>query len=178
MEYLLGYLLIFTSRVVDVSLTTIRTLLVVKSMKVYAAIIGFFEISIYVMALNTVMNNLDNPLNLLTYALGFSCGTYVGIVIENKIALGNLSIQIVPSNSQDKGLKALLRKEGFATTVVIGEGLHGDREILFLTINRKRLGEIKDIVYGYDERAFMTVNDVHSLTGGHFTSGRATSLKK
>lgn len=172
MEYVWGYLLIFVSRLIDVSLTTIRTLLVVKSMKVQAAIIGFFEISIYVMALNSVMSNLGNPLNLLSYALGFSCGTYLGIVIENKIALGNLSIQIIPSKSEDKGLKSLLRENGFATTVVTGEGLQGSREILFLTISRRNLGKIKDLVYEYDEKAFMTVNDVHSLRGGHFTSNR------
>lgn len=170
MEFLLGYIFIFMSRLVDVSLSTLRTLLVVKSMKIQAAVIGFFEITIYVLALNTVMSNLNNPLNLLSYALGFSCGTYLGIVIENKIALGNLSIQIIPSVSEDKGLKTLLRENGFATTVVTGEGLHGSKEILFSTINRKNLGEIKDLVQDYDEKAFMTINDVNSLRGGHFMS--------
>ncbi len=74
----------------DVTLSTIRTLMVVQSRKVQAAIIGFFEVIIYVTALGKVVGSLDNPFNLLAYGLGFACGTYVGITVENKIALGNL----------------------------------------------------------------------------------------
>jgi len=72
MSAVLGYLIIFTARVIDVTLATFRTLMVVQGRKVYAAIIGFFEIIIYVSALNQVVSNLDNIGNLLAYGLGFA----------------------------------------------------------------------------------------------------------
>ena len=81
MDILYGYLIIFIARVVDVTMATLRTLLVVQGRKVHASIIGFFEIIIYITALNRVVNNLDNIGNLLAYALGFACGSYIGIYI-------------------------------------------------------------------------------------------------
>ena len=95
MSALFGYLLIFLARVSDVSLGTIRTLMVVQGRKWQAALIGFFEVTIYVVVLGTVVSNLKNPMNLLSYSLGYACGNFVGITIENKIGLGNLAAQII-----------------------------------------------------------------------------------
>jgi len=87
MSLLLGYALIFFARVVDVTLATIRTLMVVQGRKVQAAMIGFFEVGIYITVLGKVVSGLDNPFNLLAYCAGYAAGNYVGITIENKIAL-------------------------------------------------------------------------------------------
>ena len=89
-KMILGYLFIFFARVVDVTCSTIRTLMVVQGRKLHAAIIGFFEVTVYITALGKVVDSLDNPMNLLVYGLGFACGNYVGIMVENRIALGNL----------------------------------------------------------------------------------------
>lgn len=111
MELIFGYLFIFFARVSDVSLATIRTLMVVQGRRWQAALIGFFEVSIYVTALSKVVGNLDNPLNLLSYALGFACGNYLGITIENKIALGNLATQIILNKPDNKELLQILRQD-------------------------------------------------------------------
>lgn len=95
MEYLSGYMLIFFARICDVSLSTVRTLMVVQGRKFHAATIGFFEIIIYIAALGKVVSGLDDPGNLLAYALGFASGNYAGIFIEEKIALGNFTAQVV-----------------------------------------------------------------------------------
>ena len=110
---MLGYILIFVSRVCDVSLATIRTLMVVQGRKVQAAAIGFFEVIIYIVALGEVVSSLDNPMNLLFYALGFAAGNYVGIMIENKIALGNLGAQIILKTDDNKELIDRLRENTF-----------------------------------------------------------------
>ena len=89
------YLFIFFARVIDVSLATLRMLMVVQGRKVQAAIVGFFESTIYVVALGTIMTSLDDPWKILIYGLGFAFGNVVGIAIENKIALGNLDAQII-----------------------------------------------------------------------------------
>lgn len=170
MEFILGYLFIFFARVTDVSLATIRTLMVVQGRRLQAALIGFFEVSIYVTALSKVVSSLDNPLNLLSYALGFACGNYLGITIENKIALGNLAVQIILKISDKDQLIQELRDKGFGVTVIEGQGLEGTKEILNVAINRKDLETLKKKVYEHDKNAFITVNNINPISGGFFTS--------
>lgn len=170
MEFILGYLFIFFARVTDVSLATIRTLMVVQGRKLQAALIGFFEVSIYVTALSKVVSSLDNPLNLLSYALGFACGNYLGITIENKIALGNLAVQIILKISDKDQLIQELRDKGFGVTVIEGQGLEGTKEILNVAINRKDLEVLKKKVYEHDKNAFITVNNINPISGGFFAS--------
>ena len=95
-----GYLFIFAARVCDVSLATIRTLMVVRGQKLYAAIIGFFEVIIYILALGKIFSDLSNPLNLLFYALGFATGNYVGTFLEGKLAVGVFTAQVITLKKQ------------------------------------------------------------------------------
>lgn len=169
---MLGYLLIFVARVCDVSLGTFRTLMVVQGRKTQAAIIGFFEVTIYIVALGKVVSSLDNPMNLLFYALGFAAGNYVGITIENKIALGNLGAQIILKTDDNNELIAKLREKEFGTTVMKGYGKDGPREVLSVALNRKDLTRLKDIVYEYDSKAFITVNNISPISGGFFSSSK------
>lgn len=170
MSLFLGYVFIFFARVLDVSMSTTRTLMVVQGRKVQAAIIGFFEVGIYVTALSKVVNSLDNPWNLLAYCLGFATGNYVGITIENKIALGNLSAQIILKTDDNKELVDSLRSSGFGITIIEGYGLEGRSEIIQVALNRKDLNKLKKIVYDINKDAFITVNSINPISGGYFTS--------
>ena len=169
---MLGYLLIFSLRVIDVSLTTIRTLMVVQGRKLYAAAIGFFEVTIYIVALGRVVSSLDNPLNLLFYALGFATGNYVGITIENKIALGNLGAMIVLKSDDNQEFIETLRENKFGITVLKGHGKDGPREVLNVALNRKDLMRLKDLVYEHDPSAFITVNNINPVSGGFYSTKR------
>lgn len=169
MNFLLAYVLIFIARVADVTLGTMRTLMVVQGRKVQAAVIGFFEITIYIVALGKVVNNLDNIGNLLAYGLGFACGNYIGIMVENKIALGNLQVQVILKKSENMELIEALREDGFALTVVDGQGREGNRVILNLVINRKDLKKLKKLVYNYDGKAFIICNPTSPVSGGYFS---------
>ena len=168
MGLLMGYILIFLARVLDVSLGTIRTLMVVQGRKWQAALIGFFEVTIYVVVLGKVVSDLSNPLSLLSYSLGYATGNYVGITLENKIGLGNLATQIVLKDSDNQELIEILRSKKFGVTVLKGEGREGTREILNVVIKRKSLDELREIVYGYDKDAFITVNNINPISGGYF----------
>jgi len=169
MELLIGYLFIFVARVTDVSMSTIRMLMVVQGRRVYAALIGFFEVIIYITALNRVVNSLDNIGNLLAYALGFACGNFVGSYIEEKIALGNLTAQVVLKN-KDKIVIDELREKGYGVTVIEGTGREGARSVLNITFKRKNLKELHSILKNLDGEAFMTVNDAKYISGGFFST--------
>ena len=168
MELILGYIVIFLSRLIDVSMGTMRTLMVVQGRKWPAAIIGFFEIAIYVVVLGKVVNNLNNPLNLLSYASGYAAGNYVGIIIENKIALGKSSVRVILKSEENDDLISLLRDKGFGVTVVQGKGREGVREILNIIIDRKKILDLQKILSDYDEKAFVTVSSISPLSGGYF----------
>lgn len=165
-----GYLIIFISRVVDVSMSTMRTLMVMQGRKLQASMIGFFEIIIYITALNKVVSGLDNPLNLLAYALGFACGTYVGILIEGKIALGNLGAQVILKTDDNDELIGTLRDNGFGVTVLEGQGKEGRREILSIAMNRKDLDNLRNLVTKFEPKAFITVNSISPIGGGYFSA--------
>lgn len=172
MEFVLGYLFIFLARVTDVTMATIRMLMVVQGRKFHAAIIGFFEVTIYVTVLGKVVSSLDNIGNLLAYALGFACGNYVGIFIESRIALGKIAAQVILKADDNHELIEKLRENGFGVTVVSGCGKEGNRDILHIAINRKDLERLKQIIYDYDERAFITANSIDPISGGYYSSLR------
>lgn len=167
---MLGYLFIFFARVIDVTCSTIRTLMVVQGRKLQAALIGFFEVIVYITALGKVVDSLDNPLSLLAYGLGFACGNYVGIMVENRIALGNLGAQIILKSSGNKELVDILRENKFGVTIMDGYGIDGPREILNVAFKRKNLHSLKTIVYGYDKDAFITVSSINPISGGYFST--------
>ncbi|MCR3956399.1 MAG: DUF2179 domain-containing protein [Gudongella sp.] len=169
MELIMGYLLIFFARMLDMSLATVRTLMVMQGRKFQSALIGFFEVGIYVTVLGKVVNSLENPMNLLAYCLGFAAGNYVGIMLENKIALGNLSAQIILKTANNDILTDKLRQEKFGVTSYEGQGIEGPREMLTVALNRKDMPRLKRIVDSIDPNAFITVNSISPIRGGYFT---------
>ena len=143
--------------------------MVVQGRRVQAAMIGFFEVGIYVTALGSVVKDLDNPYKLLVYCLGFATGNFVGITIENKIALGNLSAQIILRDAENKELVNSLRENGFGVTIIQGEGINGPKEVLTVALNRKDLESLKKLVYEFEEKAFITVSNINPISGGYFS---------
>ncbi|MCZ7666925.1 MAG: DUF5698 domain-containing protein [Chloroflexi bacterium] len=85
-----GMLLIFCLRILDVSMGTIRTIMVVRGLRKWAVLIGFVEVTIWVVAISQVISNLNNLWNVLAYSGGFAAGTFVGMHLENRLALGNV----------------------------------------------------------------------------------------
>ncbi len=162
----LGALFIFFARVTDVSMGTLRTLFIVRGKRFHAAVLGFFEVIIYIVALNRVVNALDNPVNLIVYALGFATGNYVGSFLEEKMALGNISAQIICSKSME--MANALRDVDFGVTVLDGLGKEGEKEILLISLRRKYLPRLLDIAEDIDHDCFITVTDARTTRGGYF----------
>lgn len=171
MEAILGYFFIFFARIIDVSMATVRTLMLVKGKRGYAALIGFFEVIIYIVALGKVVSGLNNIGNLMAYALGFACGNYFGSYIEEKIALGNLTAQIVIKESA-KNVVEKLRENGFGVTVIEGFGKEGVRDVLNITLKRKDFKKLNKIIEDFDENLFITVSETRCIKGGYFSQGK------
>ncbi len=168
MPVLIGYLLIFFAKVTDVSLATVRMIMVVKGKRIHASLIGFVEVSIWLLAVGSVLSNLDDPINIIMYASGFAAGNYVGIMIEEKMALGDIIVQVI-TYKKAMELVDLLREEGFGVTVIEGYGRNGINHLLNITIKRSLLGKLYDTLDLHDEKAFVTVMDTRSIRGGYFS---------
>ncbi|HHW03252.1 MAG TPA: DUF2179 domain-containing protein [Thermoanaerobacterales bacterium] len=165
LSLLAGYLFIFCARVVDVSLATIRTLMIVRGNRLQAAMIGFFEVIVYITALNRVVGGLNNPANLMAYALGFATGNYVGSFIEEKLAIGLITVQIITRNS---AMVESIRQKGFGVTVLEGMGKEGSRQVLMVSLSRKALPFLLELIEQEDKSAFVTVMDTKVTRGGYF----------
>lgn len=168
MEAILGYILIFFARLADVSLGTIRMIMVVRGKRIVAACIGFVEAIIYILAVGKVLSSMNNLLNILAYALGFATGNYVGILLEGKMALGDIIVQVI-SELETAELVERLRNKGFGVTVVEGCGRRGTKHLLNVTLQRKNLSKLYSIIDNYDKDAFVTVTDARSIRGGYFS---------
>ncbi|MGM0601981.1 MAG: DUF2179 domain-containing protein [Bacillota bacterium] len=168
-ELILGGLLIFMARVVDVSLGTVRVLMIFKSQRLYAALIGFVEVIVYIFALNRVVTTLDNPFNLIIYALGFAAGNFVGSLVEEKVAIGQVTVNVITSNTSFEMIEQM-REEGYGVTVLDGEGKKGKKKILFVTLERKDLRHFFEIVDNCEPESFVNILDSRSTRGGYFKS--------
>lgn len=164
-EGILGALLIFGMRLTDVSLGTLRMILAFQGRSVLAAVIGFVEVTIFIVAIGKVMDNLDSVLNVLAYSGGFAAGTLLGIAIENRIALGTRFVRVITHRLNDRLVDAL-RASGFGVTRVAGEGMQGKVYILLSVVRRKDLGRYLGLVKELAPKAFYTVEDARSSEGG------------
>lgn len=156
-------LLIFCARIVDVTLGTLRIIFIARGLRYWAPLIGFVEVLIWLAAITQIMHNLGNVATYLAFAGGFATGTYVGIWLENLLAMGLSIIRIItPHPTPD--LIAELRGAGFGVTVIDGQGLFQPVKIVFSIVKRRRIKEILEIVKRHDPQAVYTVEDVRSVS--------------
>jgi len=162
------YILILFAKIIEVSLRTIRTVLLIKGERRIAAIIGFFEILIWISIVTQVISDLSgDPLKAVTYALGFSLGIYIGSILEEKIGIGLSEIEANVKASDSKELVDELRKEGFAVTEIRAEGQEADRVILSLFVQRTKVNQVVYKITNIQKTAVITTSDVRPISGGY-----------
>lgn len=160
-DYVLLPLFIFCLRICDVTLDTMRIILMTKGYRNLAPVIGFFELLIWIVAISRTMQNLNNNwLCYIAYAGGFATGNYVGMLVDEKLALGHEIIRII-AKSGTLEIANGLRKAGFGVTTVKATGMEGDVEIIFVVVNRKNLQHAIGIIQESNPAAFFTIENVH-----------------
>jgi uncharacterized protein YebE (UPF0316 family) len=167
-------LLIFFARILDVSIGTMRLIFVSKGMKYLAPVLGFFEVTIWLLAIGQIMQHLDNALCYVAYGLGFAMGNYLGIVLEEKMSIGTVLIRVIPQKETTQ-LSNVLRESGFGVTEVDVEGMKGKVKMILSIINRKDIRDFIDKVNIYNPKAFYTIEDVNSIKDGYIKNHRSFS---
>ncbi len=159
--------LIFCSRIIDVTIGTMRIVFIAKGLKFIAPILGFIEVLIWIIAIRTIMDNLNNFITYIAYAAGFAVGNLIGMVIENKISLGLVSIRII-TNQDSSDLVEILRDKNYGVTIADAEGSDGKVNIIFTVIKRKNLNDILNLIKLYNPRSFYSIEDVRYVNMGIF----------
>jgi uncharacterized protein YebE (UPF0316 family) len=159
-DFVLLPLLIFCLRICDVSLDTMRIIFMTKGYKRIAPIIGFFEILIWIVAITRIMQNLDNWITYVAYAAGFATGNYVGMILDEKLAIGHEMIRVI-TKIERADLADTLRQAGFGVSVVKATGMQGPVEILYIIVNRKNLKTAVSIIEKIAPNAFYTIENIH-----------------
>ena len=165
--HILIYIGIFLAKMVEVSLSTVRIVLVNRGEKIKGAAIGFFEVMLWIIVVANVLDTVSqDPFKIIIYCAGFSCGIYLGVIIEDKLAIGTACIQAVVGEDLKDELSVDLREKGFGVTVIQGQGRSGTVDVLMVYLKRKCLAEATELIRQHCPNAMITVNDVRSLRNG------------
>jgi len=167
-EQLLIYGFILVFKTIEVSMATLRIVLITKDERLKGAIIGFFEVMIWVILVSTVLTNItQDPIKVVIYALGFAIGNYSGSKIENFIAIGTSNIEAIVLKEHGKQLSRDLRAHGFAVTAVNAYGMNSEREILYIHLPRKKVREAVALIKSLQTNVVITINDIKPIYGGY-----------
>jgi len=160
-------LLIFLARICDVSIGTLRIIFVSKGKKNIAPILGFFEVLIWIVAISKIMQNLDNYINYIAYAAGFATGNLVGMIIEEKLAMGIQVIRIF-THSDGPELVKSLNSSGYGATSVEAHGAIEKIHLIYTIVHRNELEKVLEIIDRFNPKAFYTIEDIRAVNEGIF----------
>jgi len=160
-------ILIFLSRIADVSIGTVRVILVSRRLKYLAPLAGFFEVLIWILVIGQIMKNLSSPICYVAYAGGFAAGNFIGILIAEKLSIGMVLVRVVFPKKAN-GLIDRLREKHYGVTCVDGQGANGPVQMLFTIVPRREVYAVIELVKESNPEAFYSIEDVDHVEKGVF----------
>lgn len=158
---------IFGLRVVDMSLDTIRVLFVIRGRRGLAWLLGFFQSALWVVAISSVLSNLGNLWNIIGYASGFATGNVVGMMIEERLAIGHMHLRII-SSRRSNAIADAIRAAGYAATELSGRGKDGTVGVIIASVRRRDVRFVEAEAERIDPDAFVSVADIRPLHRGYW----------
>jgi uncharacterized protein YebE (UPF0316 family) len=170
-EIVMGALFIFFLRVLGVTISTVRFLMVTRGRKYIAALLGFFEVLVYAVAIGKVVQDLNNIPFLLSYCLGFSVGTLLGMWLEERLAIGYATIRVISPDVSHEAAEAL-RKAGHGATEGTASGKDGMVGTVTTVVRRRDVAAACAAIYGVAPDAFVTVEETRRVEHGYLRASR------
>jgi uncharacterized protein YebE (UPF0316 family) len=160
-------LFVFLAEVTVVTLSTMRTIFIARGRKILAPILGLFEVSIWLFAIGQVMQNLSDLRCFVAFAAGFTVGNFLGILLEKKLAIGNLVVNVI-SHRDAAALIESLKLAKYGVTAIGAQGATGPVQVVTTVIKRKELNNVLSLVKRFDAKAFYSVNEIQAAASGIF----------
>lgn len=158
-------LLIVAINITYVSLMTVRFILMIKGQRLLASSLSVFEVLVYITGLSIILSNLNSIWTIAAYCLGYGTGVFLGSIIEERLALGYISAQVIV-DSLNETLAYSLRKEGFGVTSWVGQGRDGHRLVMQVLARRNRQKELMKIIDENCPSAFVMFHEPKHFRGG------------
>ncbi|UII24326.1 DUF5698 domain-containing protein [Fulvivirga ligni] len=155
--------MIFFARICDVSINTLRIIFVMSGKKMVSTLLGFFESLIWLLAIGQIFQHIDNVYSYIAYPAGFACGILVGMLIEERLALGKVVVRIITSDDLS-GILEYIHKKNIRYSIVSSETRAGEEKLLFTVQNRDNLSEFLDHMQESLPKAFYTVESVKNAS--------------
>ncbi len=166
-DFVLLPLMIFFARIVDVSLGTLRIVMISKGQKRIAPFLGFFEVLIWLLAIGKIMQNLDNWMCYIAYAGGYATGNYIGMLIEEKLAVGIVQLQIITGSDSTKLINALkLAGYGITHHTATGGASGNGVSVIYSVVNRNDVSKVNALIREYNPAAFYSIEDIRFVNKG------------
>ncbi len=165
-------ILIFLARISDVTLGTLRIVFISRGEKYIAPTLAFFEMLIWLFAIRQIMQNINNLAYYFSYAAGFASGVFIGLVVEEKLALGLRLIRTITRKDASE-LVSELRKSGFGVTSVEAEGNAGNVNVIYSIIKRSDVVHYASLVKRYNPKAFYSIEDIRFVSEGIFPARKS-----
>ena len=162
-------LIVCAAKIIEISIQSLKTCMMVKGQRLKAAGLGFVECAIWGLVVSTVISTLgDNLLLLLFYCVGYAVGLFLGSTIENKIALGTSSLELISGEESTKIIIEYLRRHGRGYTVFEGRGSKDKMNMIFIVLPRKEASAVlRDIRRICDGKVFVVASEVSKYAGGY-----------
>ena len=161
-------LMVFCARIIDTSLATIRTVMVVRDKILMAVLIAFFEVFVWFLIVREALNSAESAIWIaIAYSAGYAAGVFVGMRITDKFITTNISVNIVVN--QKKDIINALVENNFAVSVskIKGKDLISNKYMIFVATTNKRLPLLRKLVTEIDDHAFLVVSENKQVLGGY-----------
>ena len=162
-------LIVCLAKIVEISIQSLKTVMMVKGQRVKAAMLGFTECMIWGLVISTLVTTLgDNIVLLVFYCSGYALGLFIGSSIENKIAIGTSNLELIANDDSTKKITTYLKEKGRGYTVFEGHGSIDKMNMIFIVLPRKETPRIlKEIRACCDNKVFVAVSEVSKYAGGY-----------
>ena len=162
-------LLVCLAKIVEITIQSLKTCMMVKGQRLKAAGLGFMECALWGLVVSSVISTLgDNLLLLLFYCIGYASGLFLGSTIENKIALGTFNLELIANDDSTAKIIAYLKENNRGYTVFDGHGSTEKMNMIFIVLARKETPAVlKDIRQCCDNKVFVVASEVSKYTGGY-----------
>ncbi len=168
-------LIIYFARMTDVTLGTLRIVMISKGKRKIVPIIGFFEVLLWLIAIGQIMQNLSNVMCYFAWAAGYATGTFLGLTIEQALAIGTQVIRVITNKNSDAFLEDL-KKEKHGFTVIDGQGAMGPVKVIFIVAERKNVKQISEFIDRDLPGSFYSVEDIRETSQGVFNESNTRKL--
>ena len=161
--------IVCAAKIIEITIQSLKTCMMVKGERLKAAGLGLVECAIWGLAISTIIGSLGDNLFLLAfYCVGYATGLFLGSTLENKIALGTSSLELIANDENTEKIIEYLDQNSRGYTVFDGKGSKEKMNMIMIVLQRKDASAVlKEIRKICQNNVFVVVDEISKYAGGY-----------